>query len=59
METAYRYHALENWLLKGIEEGRWQSGERLPSVRALCQQHQLSKATVQHALQRQEAQGLL
>ncbi|MAS23886.1 MAG: GntR family transcriptional regulator [Oceanospirillaceae bacterium] len=59
METAYRYHALENWLLKGIEEGRWQSGERLPSVRALCQQHQLSKATVQHALQRLEAQGLL
>ncbi|MAD44809.1 MAG: GntR family transcriptional regulator [Oceanospirillaceae bacterium] len=59
MESAYRYQQLEHWLLKGIKERRWQAEERLPSIRALCQQHGLSKATVQHALQRLEAQGLL
>ena len=52
MESAYRYQQLEHWLLKGIKERRWQAEERLPSIRALCQQHGLSKATVQHALQR-------
>lgn len=59
MESDYRYQQLEDWLLKGIMEQRWQLGERLPSIRTLCQEQQLSKATVQHALQRLEARGLL
>ncbi|SIP94821.1 transcriptional regulator, GntR family [Marinobacterium stanieri] len=59
LSSEYRYQQLEQWLLRGIEEQRWRLGERLPSIRALCKEHGLSKATVQHALQRLEAQGLL
>nr|WP_323745817.1 PLP-dependent aminotransferase family protein [Alloalcanivorax profundimaris] len=59
MLTAYRYQRLETWLLRGIEEGRWRLGEKLPSIRTLCREHGLSKATVQHALRRLEARGLV
>ncbi|BBB27443.1 aminotransferase-like domain-containing protein [Amphritea japonica] len=59
MTSEYLYQRLESWLRKGIEEQRWHPGERLPSIRDLCRQHQLSKATVQHALQRLEVQGIL
>lgn len=55
----YRYQQLESWLLQGIREQRWRLGERLPSIRTLCQTQGVSKATVQHALQRLEAQGLI
>lgn len=53
----YLYHQLEQWLLQGIQQQRWKLGERLPSIRTLCQEQNLSRATVQHALQRLEAQG--
>lgn len=59
MASDYRYQQLENWLLQGIQEQRWRLGERLPSIRTLCREQNLSKATVQHALQRLEAQGLV
>lgn len=54
-----RYQRLENTLRQSIEGGRWQPGERLPSIRTLCHQHGFSKITVQHALQRLEARGLI
>lgn len=56
---AYRYQQLESWLLQGIQEHRWQPGKRLPSIRELCRQKELSKATVMHALQRLEAMGVI
>ena len=59
MPANYRYLELETWLLQGIAERRWSYGERLPSIRWLCQQRKLSRATVQHALQRLEAQGVV
>ncbi|MCQ3830952.1 PLP-dependent aminotransferase family protein [Microbulbifer elongatus] len=59
MGAQFRYEALETWLEQGIREQRWGSGERLPSIRALCREHGLSKATVQHALQRLESRGLI
>jgi len=55
----YRYQALANQLREGINDGRWKTGERLPSVRELCQSESLSKATVLHALHQLEAAGLL
>lgn len=55
----HRYRALEQWLLKGISEGRWPVHGRLPSIRELCARRGLSKATVQHALRRLEARGLV
>lgn len=36
---------------------RWKPGDRLPSIREMCDQQGLSKATVQHALQHIEAQS--
>lgn len=54
-----RYRALENTLREQIESGRWRPGERLPSIRTLCHQYGFSKITVQHALQRLEALGLI
>ncbi|SDZ81381.1 PLP-dependent aminotransferase family protein [Microbulbifer marinus] len=59
MAQNFRYQQLEAWLLRGIEEQRWREGERLPSIRTLCREHAVSKATVQHALQRLEARGLV
>lgn len=59
MAADFRYQQLEARLLQGIKEQRWRPGERLPSIRTLCRENGLSKATVQHALQRLEAQGLV
>ena len=59
MESEYLYQRLERWLVDGIEQQRWALGDRLPSIRTLCREQQLSRATVQHALQRLEAQGLV
>ena len=59
MASEYLYQKLENWLLQGIQQQRWRLGERLPSIRTLCREQGLSKATVQHALQRLEVQGLV
>lgn len=59
MARDYRYQQLENWLREGIAGQRWRVGERLPSVRQMCKERQLSKATVLHAYQRLEAQGLV
>ncbi|MGH1461310.1 MAG: PLP-dependent aminotransferase family protein [Neptuniibacter sp.] len=59
MHSDFLYQQLESWLLKGIQTQRWKTGERLPSIRTLCKEKGLSKATVQHALQRLEAQGLI
>ncbi len=55
----FRYLELETWLREGITNGRWKSGARLPSIRQLCEDHKVSKATVQHALHRLEAQRLV
>ncbi|MBM6549783.1 PLP-dependent aminotransferase family protein [Marinomonas ostreistagni] len=57
--TTFRYQALEAHLRQQIESGRYQAGEKLPSVRTLCQLHSLSKATVTHALQSLEAERLI
>ena len=57
--TPLRYQQVEHWIQAGIREQRWQAGERLPSIRTLCQQFGVSKITVQHAFQRLEAQRLV
>ncbi|WP_228264129.1 aminotransferase-like domain-containing protein [Marinobacter alexandrii] len=54
-----RYQILEGTLRQQIESGRWRRGERLPSIRALCHHYGFSKITVQHALQKLEAQGFV
>lgn len=59
MASQYLYQQLEHRLRQNITDERWPAGEKLPSIRRLCQQQQLSKATVLHALQRLEAEGLI
>ncbi len=57
--SPHRYQRIEHWIKSGLQEQRWRRGERLPSIRALCQQFGVSKITVQHAFQRLEAQRLI
>ncbi|OPX55317.1 DNA-binding transcriptional regulator, MocR family, contains an aminotransferase domain [Oceanospirillum multiglobuliferum] len=51
----YRYEALENELREQLLNGRYRNGERLPSIRTLCADYGVSKATVLHALHRLES----
>ncbi len=46
-----RYQHLANLLAQRIEQGLYRSGERLPSVRALSQEHGVSISTIQQAYQ--------
>ncbi|WP_273022912.1 winged helix-turn-helix domain-containing protein [Rheinheimera sp.] len=59
MAENFRYQQLTQQLQQLLAQGHWQPAERLPSVRALCKQYQLSLATVQHALHQLEALGLV
>lgn len=54
-----RYQQLAQTLQQRIENGEFQPGSHLPSIRALSQQYQLSKNTVIHALNQLEEQALI
>lgn len=45
-----RYQHLANLLAERIEQGLYRNGERLPSVRALSQEHGVSISTIQPGL---------
>ncbi|WP_271273606.1 aminotransferase-like domain-containing protein [Aliamphritea hakodatensis] len=55
----FLYQVLEQQIREQIESGQLAFGSRLPSVRALCQEQDLSKATVLNAYARLEAAGLI
>ncbi|WP_417347464.1 PLP-dependent aminotransferase family protein [Ferrimonas sp.] len=55
----FRYQQLASFLNQQIQQGLWQPGERLPSIRSLSQQHGLAKISVQKALHTLEAAGLI
>ncbi len=55
----YLYQKLAHRLKDNIHNGVWQAGEKLPSIRHLCEQHSLSKISVQKALYELEAMGLI
>ncbi|MCK9605787.1 MAG: PLP-dependent aminotransferase family protein [Methylomonas sp.] len=52
-----RYETVAEHLLTAITQGIYRAGERLPSVRLLSQQHQISTATAVSALRLLEDQG--
>ena len=54
-----RYQHLANLLAKRIEQGLYRQGEKLPSVRALSQEHGVSISTVQQAYQTLETLRLI
>jgi DNA-binding transcriptional MocR family regulator len=51
----YQYQHIAETLEKKIADKQWISGEKLPSIRQLCEQYQISKNTVIHALYELEA----
>jgi len=55
----YAYEQLAQQLRQQIEAGQIGSGTRMPSVRNLCRDSQLSKSTVLSAYTRLEADGLI
>ncbi|WP_330982153.1 MULTISPECIES: PLP-dependent aminotransferase family protein [Enterobacterales] len=54
-----RYQHLANLLAERIEQGLYRQGEKLPSVRALSQEHGVSISTVQQAYQTLETLQLI
>ncbi|WP_058910480.1 PLP-dependent aminotransferase family protein [Entomohabitans teleogrylli] len=54
-----RYQHLANILAQRIEQGLYRSGEKLPSVRNLSQEHGVSISTVQQAYQQLEMLQLI
>jgi DNA-binding transcriptional MocR family regulator len=54
-----KYQVLADELAEAIDSGKLAHNARLPSVRELMQQHQLSLATVTNALHTLERQGLV
>jgi DNA-binding transcriptional MocR family regulator len=57
--TEYRYRYLEQRLRDEISAGQLAAGERMPSVRQLCRELEMSKSTVLTAYGRLEAEGLI
>lgn len=55
----YKYEKLAETLTRDIENGTWQNGDKLPSIRALAAHYQLAKISVQNALHKLERQGLI
>lgn len=55
----YLYQQLQRDIEDKIHSGQWPMGMRLPSIRQLCLERKLSKATVIHTYQRLEAMGLI
>lgn len=55
----YQYQLVSNSLEQKIAEQRWMAGEKLPSIRQLSIEYEVSKNTVIHALSNLEAAGLI
>lgn len=54
-----KYRQLVEVLKAGIREGKYASGQRIPSVRALIRRFKMSSVTVQHSLDELSRQGFL
>ena len=50
MKKESKYQAVDSFLKKGIESGKFPTGSRLPSIRQLSQDFHCSKDTIQRAL---------
>ena len=53
------YQQLADRLQSQIDDGIWQPGERIPSIRQSCKTHALSPMTVLQAYQLLESRGLI
>ncbi|MGN6319554.1 PLP-dependent aminotransferase family protein [Trinickia sp.] len=57
--TAHRYEQLADLITGMIEKGTLAPGERLPSLRAVCEQHRISLSTALQAYRLLEQRGVL
>ncbi|PXF30092.1 hypothetical protein WH50_17185 [Pokkaliibacter plantistimulans] len=57
--NSFRYRHLANTFRDSIQRGIWLAGDRLPSVREVMSEHNLSRSTVLHAYTLLEAEGLI
>ena len=55
----FRYRSLAEEIEQKIRNGTYQSGERLPSIRKLHKQSNLSISTIYHAYMELESMGLV
>ena len=58
-EWGPRYLAVKNALLRSVLEGRYADGEQFPTEKALCEDFELSRSTVQRALRDLVEEGYL
>lgn len=59
MDSRSKYRQVEQIIRQGIEEGRYASDDKLPSIRTLCTELDVGKNTVIRAYQELEAQGVI
>lgn len=55
----FKYEQLAAELADEIKQGKWQQGDKLPSIRMLAAEYKLAKISIQHALHKLEKQGLI
>lgn len=55
----YKYQSLESYLLDMIDSGRFNVGDKLPSLRGIAQKMGVSLATVTHAYMELEKKGII
>lgn len=58
-QLASKHEQVKQHLKKEITEGNYESGEKLPSEKRLCDYFKVSRVTVRHALQNLENDGLI
>lgn len=58
-QLASKHEQVKQHLQKEITEGDYESGDRLPSEKRLCDYFKVSRVTVRHALQNLENDGLI
>lgn len=58
-QSVSKYKQIVNSILKGIQDGKIDKGNRLPSINAICFRHNLSRDTVMMAYNELKAKGIL
>jgi GntR family histidine utilization transcriptional repressor len=59
MSSPLQYERIKSHIVDGIQEGRWESGERLPSENQLADRFSLSRMTVNRAIKELESAGVV
>ena len=58
-QQSLQYQRIKNFILAGIDGGKWELGARIPSENQLAQRFSLSRMTVNRAIKELEADGVV